>query len=207
MYKAALLYSRTLCHANPKWTINYKGEENIDSSKSYLIMMNHSSFYDIVVVNSLPINMRWIAKDELKKVPILGHILTLKGDIFVKRGNPESAQNMMIKSLGYLRSGISISIFPEGTRSKSGKVDDFKEGAFVIAKKARMPILPIVIKGAYETSQMPKYGQFSKSTFEVEILPEISVEMVRAMGIRELCEHTHNLILTKHKEAAPDLYK
>ncbi len=204
---ATHLFSKTLALANPKWKINYRGKENIDPKKCYLIMMNHSSYYDISLVNSLPIDMRWVAKHELRRVPVLGHILILKNDIFVKRGDPESAKNMLLQSLAYLRSGVSIAVFPEGTRSKDGKVAEFKEGAFIIAKKARMPILPIVIQGAYEANIKPKSGQFSRCEFNVEILPEIPVETVRAKSIKELCDYTHEIILEKHQVMAPELYK
>ncbi len=204
---AAHLYCYILALANPRWKVNYFGKENIEKGKAYIIMMNHSSYYDISLINSLPIDMRWVAKHELKRMPVLGHILTLKGDIFVKRGDAESAKNMFIKSLEYLRKGVSIAIFPEGTRSGDGRVGEFKEGAFLVAKKARMEILPIVIQGAYEANNKSKGGQFSDCVFNVEVLPAIAVDTIRSKSISELTEYTREMIEEKHREMAPEIYK
>ncbi len=204
---AALLVSLTLARSNPLWRVTISGRENMVKNKPYLIAINHSSYYDIPLVNSLPLNMRWVAKHELLRTPLLGIMLALKGDVMVKRGDPESAKNMVINTLSFLRNGVCVSIFPEGTRSKDGKVAEFKEGAFLVAKKARVAILPMVVKGTYETSGLPKAGLFSRSEFHLEILPEIPVETVKQMGVRELSNYTHDIILKKHKELAPYLYR
>lgn len=202
----ARIFSAGLLVANPWWKIKMNGLENYDKNKTYLIVMNHRSLYDIALVNMLPTNMRWVAKYELYKLPILGPILYFKDDVMVKRGDPESTKKMMIKCFGLFKQDISVAIFPEGTRSKDGCVHDFKEGAFIIAKKGRVPILPIVVQGTWEAENRGKRGLLNPNTFTMDILPEITVEQIKEMGIKELCDYTHKLIYEKHKETSPELY-
>lgn len=203
----AIGFSRGLLVGNPWWRVKIKGLENFDKNKTYLILINHRSLYDITLVNLLPINMRWVAKYELYKTPILGQILFFKNDVMVKRGDAESTKKMMLKCFGYLKRGISISMFPEGTRSEDGCVHEFKEGAFIVAKKGRVPILPIVVQGTWEAENKGRFGLLNPNTFTMNIMPEIPVEKVKEMGIKELCEYTHDIIYNKHKEVSPWLYE
>lgn len=205
---AGNVYSWVLINSNAGWRVKVNGLENVDKGKNYLILINHAALYDIPVVNlNLPLNMRWVAKHELLKTPILGHMLQFKNDILVNRGDPESAKHMFVRSLETIRLGLSMAIFPEGTRTKDGKVHEFKDGAFLIAKKGRVPILPIVLKGSYEAYQKPYHGIFSRCTYEMHILPEIPLEKVRELGIKDLTQYTYEIISSKHKEIAPELYK
>lgn len=201
-----VFYCRVLGQLNPFWKVKIEGLENIDKEKTYMIMANHSSFYDIPLVNILPINMRWVAKKELLWMPILGVVLYLKNDILVKRGDAESAKHMMMESLASLRKGISMTVFPEGTRTKTGAMGEFKEGAFLVAKKARVAVLPVVLAGPYETTNKRCGGQFSRSEFTVRVMPEIPVAELRRMGIKELCDATYDIINAEHRKLAPQYY-
>ncbi|MEG0499923.1 MAG: lysophospholipid acyltransferase family protein, partial [Rikenellaceae bacterium] len=136
-----------------------------------------------------------------------GQMLFFKDDIMVKRGDAESTKKMMLKCFKTLKDGISIAMFPEGTRSKNGCVNEFKEGAFIIAKKGRVPILPIVVQGTWEAENKGKMGLLNPNTFIMNILPEIPVEKIKEMGIRELCDYTHDMIYNKHREVSPWLYE
>ena len=200
-------FSRGLLVTNPWWRVKINGIENFDENKTYLILINHRSLYDIPLVNSLPLNVRWVAKHELYKTPILGPILFFKGDIMVKRGDPNSTKSMMIKCFKTLKEDVSIAMFPEGTRSKDGTVKVFKEGAFIIAKKGRVPILPITVQGTWEAENKGRFGFLNPNTFTLNILPEIPVEKIKELGIKELCIHTHDIIYNKHKEVSPSLYE
>lgn len=199
-------FSKGLLYVNPWWRVKIEGLENFDKTKTYLILINHRSLYDIPLVNILPINMRWIAKYELYKAPILGQILFFKGDIMVKRGDPASAKSMMIKCFQTLKQGVTISMFPEGTRSKDGTLHSFKEGAFIIAKKGRVPILPIIVEGTWEAENRNKFGLLNPNTFTLNILPEIPVSVIKDMGVRDLCDYTHSMLYDKHVEMVPHLY-
>lgn len=200
-------FSRGLLITNPWWRVKINGLENLDRKKTYLVVINHRSLYDIPLVNLMNINTKWVAKHELLKTPILGQLLFFRNDIMVKRGDPESTKAMMLRCFGYLKNGISIAIFPEGTRSKTGGVDEFKEGAFLIAKKARVPILPIVVEGTWEAEKKGEWGLLNPNTFVMNILPEIPVEKIKEKGIKELSDYTHDIIYNKHKELAPQLYE
>lgn len=125
------------------------GLENLDRKGSYIYVANHSSLFDIVAVcraSSVP--MFYIAKKELKKIPIMGHFMTAVGMIFVDRKDRESAMKSMRLAGEKIRGGKNVIAFPEGTRSKDGNVHVFKRGSFVIAKESRVGVSPIAIKNA-----------------------------------------------------------
>lgn len=129
--------------------VKASGLENLDRKGSYIYVANHSSLFDIVAVcraSSVP--MFYIAKKELKKIPIMGHFMTAVGMIFVDRKDRESAMKSMRIAGEKIRGGKNVIAFPEGTRSKDGNVQLFKRGSFVIAKESRVGVSPIAIKNA-----------------------------------------------------------
>jgi 1-acyl-sn-glycerol-3-phosphate acyltransferase len=136
------------------------GKEKIDKDKSYIVMTNHQSNLDVLALATrLPLQLRWIAKRELMKVPIFGFAIKRLGMIIIDRKNPEKAHESMKSAGEKMKSGLSIIIFPEGTRSKDGKLLEFKKGGFVMALQTKTPILPITINGSRFC--LPKGGLFS----------------------------------------------
>ncbi len=117
-------------------------------------MANHQSLLDILLLSKVPHEMKWIAKESLFKVPWVGWMFRISGDIPVLRGNSESGGEALAKARRYLARGMSVMIFPEGTRSASAKLLPFKSGAFRLAIEAGVPVLPIAVHGT--ASGMPK---------------------------------------------------
>ena len=113
------------------------GVENIDKNKAYVMVLNHNSGFDIFAAYKIPLNFRWVSKREVFRVPFMGPLLTIHGDIPIERGNASEAMAKMLR-LGklWLSRGVSVAIFPEGTRSKTGQINRFKAGAFNLAKEA-----------------------------------------------------------------------
>lgn len=131
--------------------VEVHGVENVDRDLKAIYVANHSSLYDIVAVSrACPVPLFYIAKKELFKVPVMGQFMWLVGMIFIDRKNKERAMQSMEKAARSIQQGRNIISFPEGTRSKNGKISLFKRGSFIIAKNYNIPVVPIAISGAHE---------------------------------------------------------
>lgn len=131
-----------------KVTVN--GLANIDPTQSYVYMSNHQSNFDIpVLLAYLPVQFRWLAKTELFKIPIFGRAMRGAGYVKIDRFNQKSAFESIKEAAGKMKSGVSIMIFPEGTRSRDGNIRPFKKGGFIMALDAGVPIVPVVLKGTW----------------------------------------------------------
>ena len=172
----------------PRMKRTIDGLENIDQNKPYVMVMNHNSGIDIFAAYKIPLNFRWVSKREVFRVPFMGPLLTIHGDIPIERGNPSEAMAKVL-NLGklWLSRGASVAIFPEGTRSKTGEINRFKMGAFNLAKEANVEILPIVMTG---TNKMFRKGWLVNWTNHVAIrvMKPISVEEVAATDVKEMAQ-------------------
>ncbi len=137
--------SSALC---PLWHFRTEGDAPADiAHRAYVVVANHESAADPFLLSWLPWDMRWVAKEELFRLPILGWTFRFSGDIPLHRGDGDSVRATMEACRRSLSAGISIMMFPEGTRSKTGSLLPFKDGAFRLAIEAGVPILPIAIEG------------------------------------------------------------
>lgn len=128
--------------------IKVTGRENVNPKQSYVFVANHQSFLDVFAVYGwLPNNFKWLMKKEIRKVPFVGTACKVAGHIFVDRSNPRAALQSMEHIKGELVDGISTVIFPEGTRTKTGEMGRFKQGAFKIAMDLNLPVVPLSLKG------------------------------------------------------------
>ena len=147
MHKIARFWGRSLLIVS-RVKVSVKGLSNIDRSQSYIYMSNHQSNFDIpVLLGYLKVQFRWLAKMELFKIPIFGRAMRKAGYISIDRNNRESAFESLKTAARKIKSGASVLIFPEGTRSRDGKIRPFKKGGFVMAVDSGVPIVPIVITG------------------------------------------------------------
>lgn len=146
----AIIWSRLSLATTPVWT-EIKGRENIDKNQSYVIVANHASQFDIFVLYGwLGIPFKWVMKEELRKIPVIGKFCELAGHIFINRSNSAQSIERINKTKDYLReTNTSILFFPEGTRSLDGKIQKFKKGAFIMACDMEIPILPVTIRGTH----------------------------------------------------------
>ena len=126
--------------------VHVNGLENLNVGGSCILMPNHQSNFDIpVLLGCLPVQFRWLAKAELFKIPIFGRGMRGCGYISIDRSNRKSAFQSLTEAATKIRNGVSVLIFPEGTRSWDGKILPFKKGGFVLSVDAGVPIVPIVI--------------------------------------------------------------
>lgn len=127
------------------------GTQNIDHKQSYVIAVNHQSPFDIVLIySSLDVDFRWFMKYELRNVPILGYACERLGHIFVNRQSKFAAYRSIQRAKETLVGGVSVVIFPEGTRTYSNNLRQFKHGAFKMALELDLPILPVTIKDTHK---------------------------------------------------------
>jgi 1-acyl-sn-glycerol-3-phosphate acyltransferase len=128
-----------------------KGTENVDSSKRYIYISNHASAIDIpAVVNGIPDDIRFVLKKELTRIPIWGWALKYGHYISIDRGKARDALKSLEEAADRMRNGASVILFAEGTRTRDGKLQPFKRGAFTLAVKAGIPIIPVTINNTYK---------------------------------------------------------
>jgi 1-acyl-sn-glycerol-3-phosphate acyltransferase len=157
MHKIARFWGKSILVVS-RIKVSVKGLSNIDPSSPYIYMPNHQSNFDIpVLLGHLTVQFRWLAKKELFKIPIFGHAMRNVGYISIDRSDRQSAFESLKVAAEKIKSGVSVLIFPEGTRSRDGKIRPFKKGGFVMAIDSGVPIVPVVITGT--RSIMPK-GRF-----------------------------------------------
>jgi 1-acyl-sn-glycerol-3-phosphate acyltransferase len=129
-------------------SVTVEGGENAERERSYIVASNHQSMYDILVIYGwLRLDLKWVMKKELRKIPAIGIGCEKAGHIFVERNNPQQAASAIRKALDRLGDGIGILFFPEGTRSPDGRLLRFKKGAFRTALEQQIPILPVTVVG------------------------------------------------------------
>jgi 1-acyl-sn-glycerol-3-phosphate acyltransferase len=130
-------------------TIEADGLESLDTKRPYVLMSNHQSVFDIAaIVTSWPVDFRFVAKRELTWIPFFGWALASGGHVIIDRGRRERAVESLARAADRVRTGTNVIIFPEGTRSPSGRLGEFKSGGFHLAIQAGVPILPITVSGS-----------------------------------------------------------
>ncbi|MCB1692402.1 MAG: 1-acyl-sn-glycerol-3-phosphate acyltransferase [Pseudomonadales bacterium] len=127
-------------------SLEREGEEKIAAGQSYVVVANHQSLVDIYVIYGyLPLEIKWVMKQELRAVPVLGMACEAMGHIIIDRSNTEAALKSINDARHRIQGGISVVFFPEGTRSRTGALGQFKKGAFRLAQELQLPILPVTI--------------------------------------------------------------
>jgi 1-acyl-sn-glycerol-3-phosphate acyltransferase len=151
----------------PIWKVRVEGRKKALKGIAYVIISNHQSILDILLVNCLRYRFKWVSKIENLKMPVLGWYLRMADYIIINRGNQESKEEMMERSFQCLKRGTSIMMFPEGTRSVDKEIGFFKRGAFQLAIQANKPILPVLLDGS--GGVLPKHGFIFSTGHEIRI--------------------------------------
>ncbi len=134
-----------------------RGHENIDKKTSYVFVANHQGAFDIFLIYGyLGHNFKWMMKKQLQKIPVVGAACVAAGHIMVDKSARSKLQQTMQQAEQTLKGGMSLVVFPEGTRSHDGRLHNFKRGAFMLAEEFSLPVVPLSIDGAYKL--LPKGG-------------------------------------------------
>jgi len=159
---------------NPLWSVRITGKQHIDRNAAYVMVSNHQSLVDILVLFRLFVHFKWVSKAENFRIPFVGWNMTLNRYIRIERGSIRGNLSMMRGAESALHGGSSVMIFPEGTRSSDGRLGEFKAGAFELALRSGQPILPIALHGT--AAALPKRGFIlrGKQKIHIQILEPIS---------------------------------
>ena len=184
---------------NPAWPVTVVGREKVRSGVAYVMVSNHLSLLDILVMFRLFRHFKWVSKVENFRVPCIGWNMSLNRYIKLRRGDRKSIVRMIEACEKTIAEGNSIMMFPEGTRSPTGLMRAFKPGAFEIAQRTRSAILPIVLQGTADA--LPKRGFVlqGRHPIQLRVLDELPYESFRDQSVEELTDRVHEL-LAQHVE-------
>jgi len=179
-------YGRWCSALTPLWHFRTEGEAPADfGTKAYVVISNHESNADPFLLCALHMDMRWVAKEEIFKLPLLGALMRFGGDIKLRRGDAGSVKQMFDECKSTLGAGVSVMLFPEGTRSKTPELLPFKDGAFKLALEAGVDVLPLALAGTRDC--MPKgQGWMGDAHAVVRVLEPIRTQGHTVESLKQL---------------------
>ena len=168
--------------------VEKEGFENIDTKQSYVVVANHQSIIDVFVIYGwMPSIFKWMMKAELRKIPFVGRACEAAGHIFIDRKSPIAAKNSIEKAKKKLVEGVTLVVFPEGTRTEDGKMGKFKKGAFRIATDLQLPVLPVTLSGFY--------NRMSRKT-PIVTPGRVKITIHKPIDVKQYTDNTNELINT-----------
>lgn len=178
---------------NPLWRFRTSGVKIVDPRRPYVVVANHQSFVDILLISHLPWEMKWLSKAAFFKYPLVGWLMRLAGDIELERGKHRSIAAAMDACRDRLGKRVSVMIFPEGTRSVDGELHKFKSGAFRLAVETGTPILPLALDGTHSALNKGDW-RFGVTDAEVRVLEPIDTAGLSLDDVPALRQRVHQLI-------------
>jgi 1-acyl-sn-glycerol-3-phosphate acyltransferase len=160
---------------SPLWKFSTSGTLPDDMRRPYVAVANHESFVDILLISHLPTEFKWLSKAEIMKIPVLGWMMRFARDIPLERGDTTSGRAALDQARERLATNVSVMIFPEGTRSKTGEMRKFRAGAFKLAIEGQHPILPMAVHGTRDCLRKNDW-RLGRARAEVRVLEPISTE-------------------------------
>jgi 1-acyl-sn-glycerol-3-phosphate acyltransferase len=183
----------TAVKLNPLWHFETDGEPPADPRHPYVAVSNHESYADIFLISHFPWEMKWLSKDTIFKIPVMGWMMRMAKDIPIKRGKRESVVSALQGCRDRLGRRVSVMIFPEGTRSHSEDMLPFKDGAFKIAIESGVPILPIAVAGTRYCMAKGSFA-FRRAHAKARVLPPIPTTGLTSADIPALRDRTRDVI-------------
>lgn len=202
LYKTGKLFRKLGKYAskvNPHWNVSVEGYKGINDREPYVMVCNHLSLADIPVISNLPWEMKWMVKKELFSLPLLGWLLKLGGDIPVDPHGRKSIGPLR-KAAFYLHHNCSIMFFPEGTRSRSGKLNRFNRGAFELAIQEQAAILPMVLDGTQNCLPKTSWKFTGKNEVRLKVLDPIPTNHLTIDQANELTDQVRGILLKQLTE-------
>lgn len=201
-YAAGYLFRKlTVVHQGltPLWKFRTSGDLPDDMRRPYVVVSNHESFVDILLISHLPTEMKWMSKIEILRIPLVGWMMRLVRDIPLTRGDSSSAAAALEASRDRLDSNVSVMIFPEGTRSKTGELRDFKTGAFRLAIEAQVPILPLAVYGTRDALRKNDW-RLGYAEAEVRVLDPVPTDGLTLDDLPALRDQVRDRIVAARDE-------
>ena len=172
------------------------GRENLDKNTSYVFVANHQGAFDIFLIfGFLKHQFRWMMKKSLEKIPFVGLACKAAKHIFVDQTSPSTIKETMEDARHILQGGLSVTVFPEGTRTKTGKMGRFRKGGFLLADHLQLPVVPITLDGPFEVLPRTKGFYFvERRKLRMIIHKPIYPGESGRNDIQELCDHAYKVI-------------
>jgi len=201
--RAFRLVGVTAMRLNGRWRFRVRGAL-ADPRRPYVVIANHESYADVFLLSVFPWEMKWLSKDTMFKIPCMGWMMQMAGDIKLVRGDRDSTLNAITQCRDRLAKRVSVMIFPEGTRSRDGTLLPFKDGAFRLAIESGAPLLPIAIAGTRNAMAKGTF-RFLRANALAEVLEPISTEGMTMADIPRLKELARERIDAGRRKLATEL--
>lgn len=170
---------------NPFWRLKIFGREHMEKGKVYVMVSNHQSLVDIVVIYSLFRHFTWTSKQENFKLPFVGWVLSANRSVRVYRNSKQAFEQFREQAGKTITRGSSIMVFPEGTRSKKGELGSFKDGAFRIIHEMKLDVLPLVLDGTSKAIPKKGWSLTGKQRMTLKILPAVPYSEIANESVQE----------------------
>lgn len=189
--------ARALVKMNPLWKIRVEGTRHLVFGEPFVLVCNHQSFADLIAMCFLGHDTKYLGKGSVFRVPVFGWALRIAGEVPVERGNKQSGSTALAELGKWLDKGVSVCVFPEGTRSKDGSIGPFKMGAFKLAIDHERPIVPVVIAGAADL--LPKHSLIfsGRAHVKIRVLEPIASE---GRDVEDLANEVRERMLAVFRE-------
>jgi 1-acyl-sn-glycerol-3-phosphate acyltransferase len=184
-----------MTRANPSWRVHISGILPTNPRHPYVVVGNHQSNADIPVISRLPWDMKWVAKKELFAVPVLGWMMRISRDIPVDRKDRGSRADVLTQAGQRLAARASVMFFPEGTRSRDGRIGRFSEGAFRLAIRTGTPILPLAVDGTSGALPKKSWRFGTARGIRVHVFDPVPVAHLSEDDVRSLLEQVRARIV------------
>jgi len=161
---------------NPLWRLRLSAESMPAPRTAFVVVSNHQSLADIPLISHLPWEMKWVAKRELFGTPFVGWMMRMAGDIPVDRADRRSGARALLQAARYLERQCPVMFFPEGTRTRDGRVGPFNDGAFHLALRAGVPVLPVAVDGSRDCLPRRSWKFGARREILLRVLPPILPE-------------------------------
>lgn len=191
-YYPAMIWARVMA-----WLtfvkVTVRGRDNISKRQSYIFVANHQGAYDIFAIYGfLGHNFKWMMKASLRKIPFVGYTCERAGHIYVDRSTPSGIRKTMTAAEKQLKDGMSVVVFPEGSRTRTGRMGAFKRGAFLLAQEFDLPVVPLTIDGAFRV--MPRDSKLPRPGHIVITIHQPIEAVDGKHDIPQLIEKSHRVI-------------
>jgi 1-acyl-sn-glycerol-3-phosphate acyltransferase len=189
---------------NPLWHFETDGTPPANPRQPYVAVANHESWADIFLISHFPWEMKWLSKDAIFRIPVMGWMMRMASDIPIRRGKRESIVSAMLGCRDRLQKKVSVMIFPEGTRAPTEELLPFKDGAFRLAIDNQVPILPIAVSGTRNC--MAKHSlRFRPARAKARVLQPVSTEGLTLADVPALRDRVRETIDRARRELALEL--
>ena len=181
---------------NPMWKFKTSGQLPANKRNPYVMVSNHESFVDMLLLSHLKIEMKYLSKESILRIPLVGWMMKMSGDVSLLRGDRSSGAAALIVCEKWLKRKMSVMIFPEGTRSFDGEMRSFKDGAFVLAIRTQTPMLPVVVHGTRSALRKSDW-RMGDAKAEVRVLEIIETTGMTLNDVPALRERVRDAMIAE----------